>query len=238
MHTVVRGLVDLISPCTYTVSIERCLSDCTAAWRSATSSIRPASRMRGQEAAMALDGSSETSDLNEARSGHTATLLHDGRVLVLGGYNASIVDSVNHGGTSLRSAELCSPSTGTWSFTGSTFYQRNDHSATLLPNGKVLAVGRNRIDKYRALRSGGRRMVRHRQAQGVASGRPCRIGRWQGAGGRRLRREHSISRMLSEQRGDLRSVDADLDLDRRAQSRALRRDRDVAGRWQGTACRR
>ena len=43
------------------------------------------------------------------RGGHTATLLPNGKVLVLGGYS----------GVHVRTAELYDPSTGTWSVTGS-----------------------------------------------------------------------------------------------------------------------
>jgi hypothetical protein len=44
-------------------------------------------------------------------------------------------------GFALSSAELYSPSTGTWALTGSLANARAFHSATLLPNGRVLAAG-------------------------------------------------------------------------------------------------
>ena len=74
-----------------------------------------------------------TDSLATARSGHTATLLPNGKVLVAGG-----------GGTndsSLASAELYDPATGHWTATGSLGAARSGQKATLLPNGKVLVVG-------------------------------------------------------------------------------------------------
>jgi hypothetical protein len=67
-----------------------------------------------------------TGSLNEARMGHTGTLLSDGRVLVTG------ADA---------SAELYDPSTGTWTATGSMAEARGGHTATLLLDGTVLVAG-------------------------------------------------------------------------------------------------
>jgi uncharacterized delta-60 repeat protein len=73
-----------------------------------------------------------TSGGSAARSGHTATLLPNGRVLVVGG--AGGVDAVRH-------AQLYDPATRTWSLGALTGESRSGHTATLLPNGKVLVVG-------------------------------------------------------------------------------------------------
>jgi N-acetylneuraminic acid mutarotase len=71
-----------------------------------------------------------------ARYGHTATLLSNGKVLVAGG--ASNNDDPP---STLASAELYDSATGTWSVTGDLNTQRYRHTATLLPNGKVLVTG-------------------------------------------------------------------------------------------------
>jgi large repetitive protein len=72
-----------------------------------------------------------TGPLTVARSGHTATLLPNGKVLVAGGYNGSY----------LSTTELYDPATGTWTATGAMNTAHEFHTATLLPNGKVLVAG-------------------------------------------------------------------------------------------------
>lgn len=74
-----------------------------------------------------------TARLTEARTRYAATLLPDGRVLVVGG---STVDE-----PIARSAERFDPDTGIWSSTSSMGDARSDHTATLLPNGTVLVAG-------------------------------------------------------------------------------------------------
>jgi hypothetical protein len=75
--------------------------------------------------------------LAQPRYGHTATLLPSGKVLAAGG---TYLDSLT-GNLILTNAELFSPATGTWSSTGGFGTKRTGHTATLLPNGKILAVG-------------------------------------------------------------------------------------------------
>ncbi|WP_437813376.1 Kelch repeat-containing protein [Sorangium sp. So ce1078] len=69
--------------------------------------------------------------MHAARVAHTATLLPDGKVLVVGG-------SYTEPG---EDAEVYDPALGTWTLTGPTSVTRFAHTATLLPNGKVLAAG-------------------------------------------------------------------------------------------------
>jgi len=68
------------------------------------------------------------------RSGHSATLLPSGTVLVAGGDGA------------LSSAELYDSSAGTWSGTSSMGTGRSAHTATLLPSGLVLVAGGVGVD--------------------------------------------------------------------------------------------
>jgi len=66
----------------------------------------------------------------------TATLLPNGKVLVAGGSDNRYIGYVATSG-----ARLYDPVTGTWASTGSMNNARYSHTATLLPNGKVLVAG-------------------------------------------------------------------------------------------------
>ena len=68
--------------------------------------------------------------MSAARAAHTATLLRDGRVLIVGGLGAGA-----------GSAELFDPATRTFSRTGSPLVPRASHTATLLADGRVLVAG-------------------------------------------------------------------------------------------------
>lgn len=78
-----------------------------------------------------------TGPMNFIRTGHRATLLPSGKVLVSGGTDQ---DDVFVG-----PAELYDPATGTWSLTGTLNQRRRNHAAVLLQDGRVLVAGGNGI---------------------------------------------------------------------------------------------
>jgi N-acetylneuraminic acid mutarotase len=67
---------------------------------------------------------------------HTATLLKNGKVLVVGGSNAR-PSSLG----SLATAELYDPQSNSWALAASMHTPRSYHTATLLADGRVLVVG-------------------------------------------------------------------------------------------------
>jgi len=74
--------------------------------------------------------SSTAGNMTVPRACHTATLLINGKVLIIGGDN-----------TAALTAELFDTATGTFSATGSMVFARQHHTATLLQNGNVLVTG-------------------------------------------------------------------------------------------------
>ena len=74
------------------------------------------------------------------RKEHTATLLNDGRVLVVGGKSSRNSSDI------LNSVEIYTPATGLWSDAAPMLSKRYTHAATLLPDGRVLVTGGTNSD--------------------------------------------------------------------------------------------
>jgi N-acetylneuraminic acid mutarotase len=86
----------------------------------------------------ALSGARSNTASPIARYAHTSTLLFTGEVLNAGGHFAGF------GNTGyLGTAELYNPGSASWGLTGNLTALRGDHTATLLPDGKVLLAGGN-----------------------------------------------------------------------------------------------
>jgi hypothetical protein len=77
--------------------------------------------------------------MHEPRTGHTATLLSDGRVLVAGGQGTE-TSATNQMGF-LSSAEIYDPGSGTWTATEAMTMPHFGHAALLLDDGQVLVTG-------------------------------------------------------------------------------------------------
>jgi hypothetical protein len=83
-----------------------------------------------------------TGTMGTPRSGGTATLLPDGKVLVAGGYTDHSASASSSAYSSpSASAELYDPGSGTWTATASMTTPRAGHTAMLLLDGRVLVVG-------------------------------------------------------------------------------------------------
>jgi hypothetical protein len=85
-----------------------------------------------------------TDSLAYFRVGHTATRLDDGTVLVTGG----LYQGLDFKNVSLNIAEIYDPTSGRWSVVGNLNVARHKHTATLLPNGKILVVGGLHVNQF------------------------------------------------------------------------------------------
>ena len=82
--------------------------------------------------AFASEQVQSTAPMAAPRRGHTATVLADGRVLIVGGLD---------GTGALTAAEIFDPSTNSFQAVGRLAFPRYGHTATLLTNGLVLIAG-------------------------------------------------------------------------------------------------
>jgi N-acetylneuraminic acid mutarotase/transcriptional regulator with XRE-family HTH domain len=79
---------------------------------------------------------SATGGLNTPRRGATMTLLNSGKVLIAAGAHG-----FPNANQYLGSAELYDPDTGTWEYVGNLVVKRQNASAVLLPDGRVMVAG-------------------------------------------------------------------------------------------------
>src|SRR5439155_9136579 len=79
---------------------------------------------------------SRASAMASPRTGHTATPLESGKVLVVGGYGGPA-----SGRPALAIAELYDPVSNTWAGAGSLATGRYSHAAVRLRDGRVLVAG-------------------------------------------------------------------------------------------------
>jgi N-acetylneuraminic acid mutarotase len=84
-------------------------------------------------------GWQSVASLSTVRYQHTSTVLPSGKVLVAGGYKSEA--NYPRYGPCLSSAELYDPANNTWAPAASMANARCNHSATLLPSGKILVAG-------------------------------------------------------------------------------------------------
>ncbi|MBB4665286.1 kelch repeat-containing protein [Conexibacter arvalis] len=82
--------------------------------------------------ALAGSGWDFTGGMNDPRSGHSAALLNDGRVLVASGFDSS---------GEVPTAELYDPASGSWTLVAQPLVPRHNATATRLNDGRVLLVG-------------------------------------------------------------------------------------------------
>ena len=81
-----------------------------------------------------INSFASVSNMTTVRAFHTATLLSNGKVLIVGGVGAD-------GSTALNTAEIFDPATNTFSPVGNLNSKRFFHTANLLPDNRVLIAG-------------------------------------------------------------------------------------------------
>ena len=89
--------------------------------------------------AYAQDNESATRDLHIARKGHTATILSDGKILIIGGENQE---------GQVEDSEVYDPNDGTFLLTAKLNIARANHTTTKLADGRILVVGGHNHDGF------------------------------------------------------------------------------------------
>ncbi len=85
-----------------------------------------------------------TGPMIDAGAYQVATVLKDGRVLVVGGAEVVQLGCCAATGEAPAAAQLYDPTTGSWTDTGAPTDARTYHTSTLLPDGQVLVTGGDR----------------------------------------------------------------------------------------------
>ena len=98
----------------------------------------------GAGAPSSISRFTNTGYMTNPRASHTATLLSDGKVLVVNGGQLDIDDLL----VSIVSAEIFDPSVGKFAPARAPCVAREFHSATLLKTGEVLITGGNEFSGY------------------------------------------------------------------------------------------
>ena len=83
---------------------------------------------------------SVTGSMNQGRQQHSAVLVQNGSVLVSGG-NIDRSPCADFCVTTITESQIYNPSSGQWTAVGELTIPRSFFTTTLLPNGRVLAVG-------------------------------------------------------------------------------------------------
>ena len=109
------------------------------------------------------------------RIGHSATLLPNGKLLVVGGSTTLGLNQFNN-----ATAEWYDPTSGNWSLIGNMASGRSGHTATLLPDGRVVVTGG------------------HDGTGGVAEAYDSALGSWSATGNLPAERFKSASTLLAD----------------------------------------
>jgi hypothetical protein len=136
-HALVQGLAAATGAAVAASAHEVGAAELGGSWALAAGAGRAAAAVpfsaAARDAFHAVLGSFQpTASMNTGRVDDTATLLQNGKVLVVAGSNGIV---------NVSSAQLYDPGSNTWSTAASMTYARSSATATLLNNGQVLVAG-------------------------------------------------------------------------------------------------